>query len=111
MVSGINLGKTSRPTSTLVYEACTKGKQYEAKLDNNAKMQVTKSLEIVHLGVYVVPWRTRPREGQKKVVTFVDDYSKKVWVYMMKYKGKWFERFKEFQAFVEMQSKHEIKEF
>ena len=55
MVSGINLGKTSRPTSTLVYEACTKGKQYEAKLDNNAKMQVTKSLEIVHLGVYVVP--------------------------------------------------------
>ena len=30
---------------------------------------------------------------------------------MMKYKGKWFERFKEFQAFVEMQSKHEIKEF
>ena len=30
---------------------------------------------------------------------------------MMKSKGEWFERFKEFRAFVETQSEHEIKTF
>ena len=30
---------------------------------------------------------------------------------MMKYKGEWFERLKEFQAFVKTQSKYEVKAF
>ena len=37
MVRGINLGKTSHPTSTLVCEACTNGKQCMTKLDNDER--------------------------------------------------------------------------
>ena len=51
MVMGMNLGKTFRPTSTLVCKTCMKGKQYAAKLGNNAESQATKVLEIVHLSV------------------------------------------------------------
>ena len=47
----------------------------------------------------------------KHFVTFVDDFSRKMWVYMTKYKGLWFERYKEFQAFVEIQLEYEIKAF
>ena len=50
-------------------------------------------------------------EGTKYFVIFADDFSMKVCVYMMKSKGEWIERFKEFQSFVEMQSEHEIKVF
>lgn len=44
-------------------------------------------------------------------VIFVENYLRKVWIYMMKCKGKWFERFKEFQESIEMQSKYTIKMF
>ena len=51
MVRGMNLNKNSHPTSTLVYETCTEGKQYAVKWGNNGEMQATKLLEIVHSGV------------------------------------------------------------
>lgn len=47
----MNLNKNSHPTSTLVYETCTEGKQYAVKWGNNGEMQATKLLEIVHSGV------------------------------------------------------------
>jgi hypothetical protein len=56
--------------------------------------------------------RTTSIGGAKYFVTFVDDYSRKVWVYTMKFKGlRRFERFKEFQTLVEIQSGREIKAF
>ena len=110
MVKGINLGKTSPPTTSLVCEACTEGKQYAAKWGNNEEKLATKPLEIVHSGV-CGPMRTTSIGGARYFVTFVDDYSRKVWVYTMKCKGEWFERFKEFQALVETQSGHKIKAF
>ena len=98
------------PTTTLVCEACTEGKQYAAKWGNNEERLATKPLEIVHSGV-CGPMRTTSIGGAKYFVIFVDDYSRKVWVYTMKCKGEWFERFKEFQALVETQSEHKIKAF
>jgi len=44
-------------------------------------------------------------------VTYIDDFSKKVWVYFLKSKGECLEKFKEFKALVETQSKHKIKVF
>ena len=37
MVRGMNLGKTSHSTFKLVCKACTEGKQYAAKLGNDAE--------------------------------------------------------------------------
>jgi transposase InsO family protein len=49
--------------------------------------------------------------GAKYFVIFIDDISKKVWLYVLKTKDEYFIRFKEFKALVETQSEHKIKAF
>jgi len=49
--------------------------------------------------------------GAKYFVTFIDDFSRKVWLYLLKTKDECFIRFKEFKALVETQSEHKIKAF
>ena len=41
--------------------------------------------------------------------SFIDDYSRKTWIYLMKKKDEVFERFKEFKALVENLSEKRIK--
>lgn len=82
MVRGMNLGRIFRPISTLVCKACTEGKQYAIKWGNDAERQTTRQLEIMHLGVYG-PMRNLSLRGGEFLVTFVDDFSRKVWVYMI----------------------------
>ena len=42
-------------------------------------------------------------------LTFIDDYSRKTWVYFLKRKSEVFDIFKEFKILVERQSGHYIK--
>jgi hypothetical protein len=71
-------------------------------------MRATKPLEIVHSDV-CGPMRTTSLGGARYFVTYIDDFSKKVWVYLLKSKGECLEKFKEFKALVETQSDHKIK--
>ena len=106
MVSGMNLGP--RPSSSLICEGCIEGKQHRAAFPSNEGTRATKALEIVHSDV-CGPMRTTSIGGARYFVTFIDDLSRKVWVYMLKSKGECFERFKEFKALVETQSQEKIK--
>ena len=47
--------------------------------------------------------------GNKYLLSFVDDFSRKLWVYMMKEKSIAFATFKNFKAHVEMESGYKIK--
>jgi hypothetical protein len=73
-------------------------------------MRATKPLEIVHSDV-CGPMRTTSLGGARYFVTYIDDFSRKVWVYLLKSKGECLEKFKEFKALVETQSEHKIKVF
>jgi transposase InsO family protein len=55
--------------------------------------------------------RTTSLGGARYFVTYIDDFSRKVWVYLLKSKGECLEKFKEFKALVETQSEHKIKVF
>lgn len=44
-------------------------------------------------------------------LTFIDDFSKKVWIYILKSKSKYLERFKELKVLVEIQPEYKIKVF
>ena len=57
------------------------------------------------------PTRTTAMGGTKYFVTFIDDFSRKVWLYVLKPKDECFIRFKEFKALVETQSEYKIKTF
>jgi len=69
---GMNIGKTSCPTTTFMCVACTEGKQYAVELDNHAERQTTKSLDIVHSGVFGTI-NNMSMGNAKYFVTFIDD--------------------------------------
>jgi len=50
-----------------------------------------------------------PLEKQSIFLSFIDDYSRKVWVYVMKAKSDSFENFKAWKALVENQSGSKLK--
>ena len=47
--------------------------------------------------------------GYNYCVNFIDDYSKKTWIYFLKAKSKVFERFREFKILVENQTWKKIR--
>jgi len=47
--------------------------------------------------------------GGKYLLTFVDDFSKKVWVYILKSKDEIFAHFRQWKAMVETQTERKVK--
>ena len=43
------------------------------------------------------------------MLTFINDYSKKVWVYILKHKNDVFGKFKQWKAMIEKQTRKQIK--
>ena len=80
------------------HEIFPKGVSYKAK----------KPLELVHTD-FCGPMRTQSIGHSDYFLTFIDDYSRKTWVYFLKKKSETFSKFKEFKALVENQSDRQIK--
>ena len=53
--------------------------------------------------------QTTSLSGYSYYASFIDDYSKKTWIYFLKKKDEVFERFKEFKALIENLSEKKIK--
>ena len=49
--------------------------------------------------------------GYVYYVSFIDDFSRKTWIYFMKNKDEVFNKFKEFKALIENHTKKKIKIF
>ena len=67
-------------------------------------------LDIVHSDVCGSMTTTSLR-GYVYYVSFIDDYSRKTWIYFLKGKNEVFNKFKEFKALVENLSEKKIKIF
>ncbi|KAD7117932.1 hypothetical protein E3N88_05200 [Mikania micrantha] len=65
-------------------------------------------LALIHTDV-CGPFRTMSRNHERYFVSFIDDYSRYAYVYLMKHKHETFEKFKEFQNEVENQLGKTIK--
>ena len=75
---------------------------------NKKGERATEILELIHS--YVCgPLSTHARGSYLYFVTFIDDYSRYGYVYLMKYKSETVEKFKEFRAEVEKQLGRSIK--
>ena len=57
-------------------------------------------LDLVHTDL-CGPMSTSARKGYEYVITFIDDYSRYGYIYLMRHKSEAFEKFKEFKAEVE----------
>ena len=78
-----------------VCNACQFGKQTRQPFVQDRNVS-TRPLEVVQLDVWG-PTKTKSLAGSSYYVTFIDDYSQKVWVYFMKAKSEVFDHFKKFK--------------
>jgi len=89
-------------------EVCIFGKHARKNFSKVAASKATKPLQLVHADVCgpIVP----PSFSKNKYfLLFIDDFSRKMWVYFLRQKSKVFSSFKNFKALVEKESGFEIK--
>nr|GEU67730.1 putative polyprotein [Tanacetum cinerariifolium] len=95
---------------TLVIEmatACVKGKQCRVKFSTD-QLTSKEIMEYVHSDLWG-PFSVKSQGGCVYFVTFIDDYSRKVWVYFLKIKDDVFRKFKEWKTMVEKQTRKKVK--
>jgi transposase InsO family protein len=90
-----------------VYEACQLGKQARHPFLAQTTHVSSKPLEMIHSDVWTT--KTKSIKGCKYYVNFIDDHTRKVWVYFMKHKGKVFQHFLNFRVMVEKEKGVSIK--
>lgn len=89
-------------------ETCVKGKHHRTSFPKGSKWRATGKLELIHSDLCgpITP----PSNSQKRyLISFIDDFSRKTWIYFVTEKSEAFHMFKEFKAFVEKQSGSFIK--
>lgn len=88
-------------------EVCARGKQTRNSF-GLSETHTTKLLEIIHSDV-CGPMQNKSINGSRYMLTFIDDFSRKVFVYFLKQKNEVLSKFKEFKALVENQTGERIK--
>ena len=91
----------------IVCAGCQYGKAHQLPYQES-KYQAREPLELVHSDVFG-PVKQPSISGYRYMVTFIDDFSRYVWVYFLKEKSEVFEKFKEFQNTVENDIRKKIK--
>ena len=91
-----------------VCEGCIFGKQHRETFSVEKSYRARTPLEIVHSDI-CGPMQTSSIIDCKYFLTFIDNYSRKTWVYFLKHKFDAFGYFQQFKALVENQSGHCIK--
>ena len=74
----------------------------------SSKIKAKGFLEIIHFDVCGT-MSSSSLSGYVYYVSFIDDFSRKTWVYFMKKKEEVFNNFKEFKALIENHTKKKIK--
>jgi len=94
------------PENTIC-KSCQFGKQTGTNFPEK-EGSASRPLELIHTDV-CGPFRTRTPRGEEYLMLFIDDFSRFVWLGLMKHKDEAFEKFKSFKALVENESDHKIK--
>ena len=89
-------------------ESCILAKQHREKFSVGKCYREKHPLEIVHSNL-CGPMQTPSLSRKNYFLTFIDDFSKKVWFYFLKCKSDVFSIFKEFKAKIEKESGYSIK--
>ena len=102
---------TGLPYLKIDHEGTYKGCEHGKNIKNPFLKSETKTkdtLELIHSDVCgLMP--SISLSGYEYYVTFIDDYSRKTWIYFLKNKSEMFGKFKEFKAFIENLSKRESR--
>lgn len=89
-------------------EACALGKHSRSSFPKGKAWRASQPLELVHTDV-CGPMRMLSIGESKYILTFIDDFSRKAWVYFLNDNSQVFNNFKYFKLLVENQSGCTIK--
>ena len=92
-----------------VCKGCAKGKNTKTTFQSS-ESKSKGILEIIHSDV-CGPMSSRSLSRYVYYVSFIDDFSRKTWIYFMKNKDEVFSKFKEFKALIENHTEKKIKTF
>ena len=81
--------------SSHVCSSCQLGKHARTKMPKSTSHQAFKILELVHSDV-CRPFKVNSLGGHRYFVTFIDDYSRKTWVYFLSHKSQVLSKFQHF---------------
>ncbi len=89
-------------------DACVHGKHHKTPFPVRSETRAKGVLDLVHSDVC---GKLRPKSigGAEYFVTFIDDRSRYVWLYMMKSKSEVFSKFKQWKAMVEKSTGRQLK--
>lgn len=93
-----------------VCEGCLMSKQARKSFPSKSSFTAKKCLELVH-GDLCGPISPPTPSGNKYFLLLVDDFSRVMWVYMIKSKDEALDAFKKFKALVENGKERSIKTF
>ena len=86
-----------------VCKRCLLGKQFHKSFPMESSSRAQKPIELIHTDV-CGPIKPSSLGKSNYFLLFIDDFSRKTWVYFMKEKSEVFENFKNFKALVEKES-------
>ncbi|KAH9679839.1 hypothetical protein KPL71_026297 [Citrus sinensis] len=88
-------------------EKCVFGKATRQKF-NPGKQETKNTLDYIHSDLWG-PSQVSSHGGAGYFITFIDDFSRKVWVYVLKHKSEAFEKFKDWLTLIENQTERRVK--
>lgn len=83
-------------------------KQSRNPFSSHTNSKASELLNVIYSNV-CGPFDTPPLGGNMYFVSFVDDLSRKIWIYLIKTKSNVYKTFKEFNSLVEKQPGKQIK--
>ena len=89
-------------------ENCIYGKQKRVRFLRVGKEKKNEKLELVHTDVWG-PAQVSSLGGSRYYVTFIDDATRKTWIYCIKNKSDVFDTFKKWKALVEIETGKKLK--
>ena len=91
-------------------EPCVQGKSHRLPFQQSTEKRTSCPLELIHSDV-CEKVGTQSLSGGEYFVTLLDDYTRHVWVYILKQKSEVFQYFRKWKAMVEKSSGRKIKIF
>ena len=99
MVKGLPLLRAS----TIACNECFVGKQHGNAIPKKSQWRASRKLQLVHADI-CGPITPESNSSKRYIITFIDDFSKKVWIYFLVAKSETFTTFKNCKSLVEKES-------
>ena len=76
---------------------CMVGKQHREAISKRSLWRATKKLQLIHADI-CGPITPESNSDKKYIISFIDDYSRKLWIYFLNLKLEAFIVFKKFKS-------------